>query len=34
MPTAAQAQTMARALEGLSGNRWTPPLRTSSMPPR
>ncbi|MFJ9920237.1 DUF6049 family protein [Streptomyces rubiginosohelvolus] len=26
MPTAAQAQTMARALEGLSGNRWTQPL--------
>lgn len=26
MPTAAQAQTMARALEGLAGNRWTQPL--------
>ncbi len=26
MPTTAQAQTMARALEGLSGNRWTQPL--------
>ncbi|MEV1048346.1 DUF6049 family protein [Streptomyces sp. NPDC049916] len=25
MPTTAQAQTMARALEGLSGNRWTQP---------
>lgn len=25
MPTAAQAQTMARALEGLAGNRWTQP---------
>ncbi|MFI7285391.1 DUF6049 family protein [Streptomyces anulatus] len=26
MPTTAQAQTMARALEGLAGNRWTQPL--------
>ncbi|WP_411081644.1 DUF6049 family protein [Streptomyces sp. cmx-18-6] len=26
MPTAAQAQSMARALEGLSGDRWTQPL--------
>ncbi|WP_369165574.1 DUF6049 family protein [Streptomyces sp. AFD10] len=26
MPTAAQAQTMARALDALSGNRWTQPL--------